>query len=160
MRLLPLVATLAVSGLVACQPTSESTEAGPNAPFKSFATAFDKRPKYFPPHGPDLARKAVRYEDGVAVWTIAPGFISGDYDVRNGTERAEMGQKVNENAYVRQSFRVRAEPGTRAPERLLIAQVKPDGPTGHSPAIADKTSASSTRVPRASICSTGNGTVS
>jgi hypothetical protein len=47
-----------------------------------------------------------------------------------------MGQKVDETAYVRQSFRVRADPTLRAPERLLIAQVKPDGPTNHSPGIA------------------------
>lgn len=126
-------------GIAGCQPTAPvgmDAQADPSRPFKTFATSFDKRPRYFPPHGPDLARKAVQFVDGVAVWTIAPGFVTGDYDVANGTERAEMGQKVNENAYVRQSFRVRAPQGLRAPRRLLIAQVKPDGPTSHSPAIA------------------------
>ncbi len=134
-----LTIAAAVLGMAACQPASvdvaETTD-GPSQPFKVFQSNFDQRPSYYPPHGPDLARKATTFENGVAIWKIDPGFITGDYDVRNGTERAEMGQKVNKSAYVRQSFRVRADATTRAPERLLIAQVKPDGPTAHSPAIA------------------------
>jgi hypothetical protein len=134
-----LFCTATLLGLAACQTATnfdESQGTDPTSAVRTFATNFDQRPRYFPPHGPDLARNAVQYEDGVAVWTIEPGFITGDYDVRNGTERAEMGQKVDETAYVRQSFSVRADASLRAPERLLIAQVKPDGPTNHSPGIA------------------------
>lgn len=129
----------ATSVLWACNTTTQDTtpaQRDQSGPFRTFATSFDKRPNYFPPHGPDLARKAVSFENGKAKWTIKPGFITGDYDVRNGTERAEMGQKVNESAFVRQSFRVRAATSLKAPKRLLIAQAKPDGPTSHSPGIA------------------------
>ncbi|WP_368186345.1 heparin lyase I family protein [Aestuariibius sp. HNIBRBA575] len=124
--------------IAGCQPTDTAlndadTEFGP---YRTFATSFDDRPRYFPPHGPDTARQAASFDAGVAAFTIQPGMTPSSSDIPNGTERAEMGQIADGAGFVRQSFRVRVDPGFTVERRLMIAQIKQGRNTTFSPAIA------------------------
>jgi hypothetical protein len=103
-----------------------------------YSTDFSKKPRYFSPHGPDTARKAAKYENGVATFTIQPGMVTGDYDVTGGTERAELGRKATKAKYVRQSFSVRTVDGFPNKSRFMVAQIKEglNVPGGTSPQIA------------------------
>lgn len=105
-------------------------------PFKSFKTSFDKRPRYFKPHGPDTARKAFVFRDGVAIATIKPGMSPASTDLQNGKERAEMGQLAERAKFIRQTFKLRVDTGFKAPRRLMVAQIKQGVGTNFSPAIA------------------------
>lgn len=107
---------------------------------KDFRTDFSKRSnQYKIPHRHNTTRDAAKRVDGILSMAIKPGMHGAGNDQRAGKERAEYGIFLNDrDAWVRQTFRIRAASGFPTNTRTMISQIKfSDAPKGlGSPPIA------------------------